>query len=103
MLNELLRLLRVLNDLKSIELAEKLGISPSYLSEIEAGKKQPTLDLIQRFAEVFHTTPGTLLSFAENLAKEPKRKDYKTLLRKKAIELLQLIESGAPQNLPHKS
>ena len=67
MLNELLRLLRVLNDLKAVDLAEKLGISPSYLSEIESGKKEPTLDLIQRYAEEFRTNRGTLLSFADEL------------------------------------
>ncbi|NRX73843.1 transcriptional regulator with XRE-family HTH domain [Clostridium beijerinckii] len=40
MINESLRLLRVFHDLKAIDLAKKLSISQSYLSEIENGKKK---------------------------------------------------------------
>jgi transcriptional regulator with XRE-family HTH domain len=101
MLHEALRLLRVLNDLKSVELAEKLDISPSYLSEIESGKKEPTLDLIRRYAQVFRTTPSSLLFFSEKLGKERKGKDFKSALRRKAIEFLQAIENAGRENLSH--
>ena len=63
MLNEALRLIRVFNDLKAKDLAEKLGISPSYLSEIEKGKKEPSISLIVSYAKVFKTTPSSLLFF----------------------------------------
>ena len=45
MVGEALRLLRIFNGYKSTELAEKLGISQSYVSEIENNKKQPTMGL----------------------------------------------------------
>jgi transcriptional regulator with XRE-family HTH domain len=94
MLPEALRLLRVLHDLKSAELADKLGISPSYLSEIESGKKEPTLAFIRKFADVFKTTPGSLLFFSEELDEERKGIDPKTRIRKKAIQFLQRIENS---------
>ena len=48
MLGEALRLIRVYHDLKQKQVAERLDISTSYLSEIEKGHKTPSLELIQR-------------------------------------------------------
>jgi transcriptional regulator with XRE-family HTH domain len=53
MLNEALRLIRVYHDVRQSEMAEKLGISKSYLSEIEHDRKRPTLDLVEKYAEIF--------------------------------------------------
>ena len=41
-MGEALRLLRIFNGYKSAELAKKLELSQSYVSELENGKKQPT-------------------------------------------------------------
>ena len=46
MLSEALRLIRVFHDVKQNELAERFGVSKSYLSEIESGKKLPSIDFI---------------------------------------------------------
>lgn len=48
MLNEALRLIRVYHDLTQTQLCNQIGISNSHLSEIEKGKKQPSLDLLSR-------------------------------------------------------
>ena len=53
MLTEALRLIRVFHDMKQNELATHLGISKSHLSEIESGKKQPSLQLIERYSSEF--------------------------------------------------
>ena len=103
MLNEILRLLRVLNDLKSIELAKMLSVSPSYVSEIEAGKKKPTLELIQKYAQAFKTTPATLLFFAESMEREKQGDNFRSVLRAKALRFLQMIENaGIQQDLFHQ-
>jgi transcriptional regulator with XRE-family HTH domain len=94
MLNEALRLLRVYHDLKAIELAEKLAISASYLSEIESGKKEPTLELIRTYAEVFNTSPSAILFFSEDIAKVGRKRNFRHLVRKKTIQFLQAIENG---------
>lgn len=46
--------------MKQNALAEKVGISPGYLSEILSGKKQPSLDTLARLAEALETTPAAL-------------------------------------------
>ena len=50
MLAQALRLIRVFHDVKQNELAARLGISKSHLSEIESGRKQPRLELIERYS-----------------------------------------------------
>ncbi|MBN2396733.1 MAG: helix-turn-helix transcriptional regulator [Candidatus Atribacteria bacterium] len=100
MVNEALRLIRIFHDLKAKELAEKLSISQSYLSEIENNKKTPSLELINKYSEVFNLKPSTILFFSEqydnlNLhGKEKFKSNIKKSVRKKIIFLLQSIENG---------
>jgi transcriptional regulator with XRE-family HTH domain len=100
MLNEALRLLRVYHDLKAVELAEKLGLSQSYLSEIERGKKEPSIELIRRYAEIFNTSPSSILFFSEDLDLVGKKKKFKDLIRKKTIQFLQKIEDAETPSIP---
>lgn len=67
MIGEALRLIRVFHDKKSRDLAAELGISASYLSEIENGHKRPSIDLIAKYAEVFNTKSSVIMFFAEEL------------------------------------
>lgn len=53
--------------LKGKDAAELLGISASYLSEIEKGQKEPTLLLLHSYAKVFDIPVSSLLFFAENM------------------------------------
>lgn len=92
MINEALRLLRVFHDMKSVELAEKLALSTSYLSEIESGKKKPSLDIIQRYATIFQTTPSTIMLMAEGLEKEPQ--GFKAKISRVFMHFLQEVEEN---------
>ena len=66
-LNQALRLIRVFHDQSLSELSKQMNISVGYLSEIESGKKNPSLDVISKYAKVFHTTESAILFFAENM------------------------------------
>lgn len=66
-LAEALRLLRVFHDWSQTALAHQLEISKSFLSEIESGKKEPTLSLLNRYARVFDMPVSSLLFFAERV------------------------------------
>jgi len=67
-LSEALRLMRVFHDLSQTHLAERLGISKSFLSEIESGKKEPTLNLLSRYAAEFDVPLSSLLFFVESVS-----------------------------------
>ena len=90
MIHEALRLLRVFHDYKSGELAAKLGISQSYLSEVENQKKKPTLDLLERYGEVFNIKVSTLMFFSEELDNE--KDTSKVYIRNSMLKFLKTIE-----------
>jgi transcriptional regulator with XRE-family HTH domain len=64
-INRSLRLIREFHRLKQNELAEKLKLSASHLSEIESGIKTPSLELINKYSEIFDIPASSILLFAE--------------------------------------
>ncbi len=91
MVNEALRLLRVFHDLSQTDLAQRLDLSNSYLSEIENGKKQPTLDLLQRYANYFEIPVSSLLFFSEQLEKKNRTDNLRMGLARKVVTLLNWV------------
>jgi len=55
------------------ELAEKSGISYSYLSEIETGKKGPSAEALLAIAEALDLAPSELLGTAESWLASPEQ------------------------------
>ncbi|MFC2329966.1 MAG: helix-turn-helix domain-containing protein [Treponema sp.] len=48
------------NKLSQMALAEKCGTSASYIGEIEIGKKFPSVEMVQKFAEALDIKPYKL-------------------------------------------
>ena len=94
MLGEALRLLRVFNDLKAKELAIKLDISPNYLSEIEKGKKKPSMEIINKYSKVFNIKPSAILFFSEELDMNTGKVFSRKWIAEKLVKFLQAVESG---------
>jgi transcriptional regulator with XRE-family HTH domain len=53
--------IRKLNKLTSTQLAKLVGIKQPYLSQIEKGKRSPSLEVIQKIAQALDTTVSELL------------------------------------------
>jgi len=64
MLNKALRLVRVYHDLSQVDAAERLGLSKSYVSEIEKGDKNVSMATLQKYSEAFDIPMSSLLLFA---------------------------------------
>ena len=92
MINEALRLVRIAHGYKSKEVAQMIGVSASYLSEIESGRKTPTLDLLQKYSEAFSIRLSTLMFFIEELDREVPKERIKDNMRKYIFKLMNLIE-----------
>lgn len=95
MIHEALRLMRVFHDLKQVELAEKLGISKSHISEIEKGNKSPSLDLIQRYATEFKIPVSSIMFFAEELPNAKSGEKIRSKIAGKVIDILRFVERKA--------
>lgn len=91
-MGEALRLLRIFNGYKSAELAKKLELSQSYVSELENGKKQPTMEVLDKYAKVFEMKKSTLMLFAESLEDEEIKNDKKQRIARAGMKLLKILE-----------
>ena len=67
MLNRALKIVREVHRMKQGELADSLGISKSYLSELERGEKKVSLEVLYKYAITFDVPASTFLSFMEAL------------------------------------
>lgn len=97
MLSEALRLIRVYSDFNQTEMAGALGISKSYLSEIEAGKKIATLALLEKYAEVLDVPVSSLLFFSEQLASESRSQGLRIRVAEKVLKLLDALGPRDPE------
>lgn len=64
-IGEVLRLSRIANDFTLKEMANKLGVTPSYVSLIEQGKRNPSDDILNKYSEVLNMSKETLMLFGE--------------------------------------
>lgn len=94
MLHRALRLLRTYHQLSQVELAKRLGISNSYLSEIEKGEsKEPSLELLSKYAETFKMPVSSILLFSEQIGAgvKPGTK-LRIVSAEKILRLLEWVE-----------
>lgn len=92
MLNEALRLIRAYHDISQTQLCLALGFSNSHLSEIESGKKTPSLDLLQKYSSYFDIPVSSLIFFSENLDDSKITDKLRVGAAKKIISILQWNE-----------
>lgn len=96
MFGQALKLLRRYQGLNQSALAKRLGVSRSYISELESGNRTPSLDLLGRYADIFNIPISSLVFFAEALEDKeniPGRLEKaKGVIAKKVIALLTVLD-----------
>lgn len=60
-LGKAIRLMRLVQEMGQQELARAVHISPSYLSLIESGRREPTIKTLRRICLSLYVKPGVLL------------------------------------------
>ena len=97
MLSEALRLLRIFHDLKQNELAERLELSKSYISELEKGNRTPSLEVVDKYSREFNIPVSSILFFSENISQATNgswsAQNAKRAIANKVIGFLQFIEN----------
>ena len=92
-INETLKMLRSIYGLTGKELAKSLQISTSYLSEIENGKKSPSLDLLEKYSTVFDIKLSTLILFTEEQSNNNFYTTAKTKTRDTLFRFIKFLDS----------
>ena len=106
MISRALRIVRIFHRLKQTDLAEKLQISNSYLSEIESGIKSPTIELLGKYSTIFRIPVSTLLLFSERLDKKKFSERVRVQAGDKLLRMLEWVaesehfERGKATNTP---
>lgn len=98
MLNEALRLIRAYHDISQTQLCSELCVSNSYLSEIESGKKSPSLELLKKYSERFDIPVSSLLFFSENLDNKKITDKLRVGAARKVVSILQWVEQRNGQS-----
>lgn len=108
LVNEALFLARVYWNLSQIEMAKALGISQSYLSEIESSKRNVDVDLLDKYSRALGVPKSTFVVFSEDLEGKPPARTGKYVVADWALRLLERLipdevlkreRAGAQENL----
>ena len=102
MLNKALKIVKQYHNLNQTQLAGKLSLSTSYLSELESGRKEPTLDILDRYAKLFNMPLSSLLVFSETLDGTHSQSKARAFFSKKMLRILEWIAAQNGQTDPKK-
>ena len=84
-----LKLIRQFHRYKQKDLGKKLGISSSHLSEIESGHKPVSIEILEKYSQIFDLSMSSIMIFAEMQNSNPDKLSYK--IADKAIKMLDWI------------
>jgi transcriptional regulator with XRE-family HTH domain len=96
-LGKRLRTLRERQGRTLTEVAERAGISPQYLSEIERGRKEPSSEMIAAVSGALGTT---LVDLSGQIADELRRQRVLDLTRERDLEFQRLSSSRSGAEVP---
>ncbi|WP_266170170.1 helix-turn-helix transcriptional regulator [Dyella subtropica] len=92
-LGRALKLVRTFHDVSQVELASNLHISRSYLSEVESGKKTPSMDLLNEYAKHFSVPLSSLVIISEGFEEGKLSGKVKKAATEKALRLLEWVDA----------
>ena len=89
MYSRALKLIRDYHRLSQSDLADRVGLSKSYISELEAGTKKASLDVLERYSEKFSIPLSSLLLFAERMENPNTSDRTRTFAADKVLKMLE--------------
>ena len=93
MIGDVLKRIRTIYGYKAGEVSDKLEISNSYLSEIENNKKQPSLELLKKYSDIFGIKVSSLILLSENLDEANEKNKGQEFVKNMMIKLINMMSS----------
>jgi len=97
-----LKLLRQYHRMTQAELAEKLSLSKSFISELEAGNRKPSLDVLEKYAESFKLPLSGLMLFSEQIDADNWNERARVTVASKVLKMLEWLEETATEDAPER-
>jgi transcriptional regulator with XRE-family HTH domain len=91
-INEALRLLRLYCRFSQAEMAAKLGVAQSMISDIEGGRKSVSMDILERYSQSLGIKMSNLLFFAEEIEGQPIARRGQLIIAERVLNLLEKIK-----------
>lgn len=88
MINEALRLLRLYCGMSQSDMASRLKVTQSMVSDVESGRKSVSMDLLQAYSEAVEVPMSQLLFFAEEIEGEPVARRGHLIVAERVLQLL---------------
>lgn len=89
MIGDILKRTRMIYGYKASEMSELLQISKSYLSEIENNKKKPSLELLEKYSEIYGMKLSSLILLSESYEDANKRNKGDKFIRSMMISFIE--------------
>lgn len=92
MIHKALKLIRQYHRYSQKDLAQRLGISKSYLSEIESGKKTISVDLLGKYSDEFSLPVSSLVFFSEKVSGDKRiTENFRAAVAEKAVRIMEWV------------
>lgn len=97
-----LKLVRQYHRLTQAEVAKRLDLSKSFISELEAGNRKPSIDVLEKYAESFKLPLSSLLLFSEQVGENNWQTHSSQLVANKVMKMLEWLEETTSEENPEK-
>lgn len=91
MINEALRLLRLYCQFSQAEMAKRLNVAQSLVSDVESARKAVSMDLLQAYSDTAGIKMSQLLFFAEEIEGQPIARRGQLIIADKVLKLLEKL------------
>lgn len=93
MFDRALKVVRQYHRISQSDLADRIGISRSYINEIEKGKKEPSIDVLRKYSDLFDIPVSSLMLFAER-SNDSKVDGARVFAADKVLKMLEWLSDG---------
>lgn len=100
--NRALKLVRQYHRMSQAGLAEKLELSKSFISELEAGNRKPSIDVLEKYADHFKLPLSSLMLFSEQIEAKDWHHRSRNFVASKVMNMLEWLEETGVKEVSEK-
>ena len=92
LMKDAIRLIRVYHDMNQSDVAARVGLSKSYISELESGTKKITMEVLEKYSRAFDIPMSSVMLFAEKSSDRSFENRTKEFVADKVVRMLDWLD-----------